>query len=852
MTVILINNITKNDRNTVGGKALGCAVMKHMGMSVPEGFAVTRHAFDAFLEHRKLTGLVQDTIAAFSGKDTEDDLERKCRALADTIRNAALHDTLKKTLHAHILRLSGPVAVRSSATIEDSMECAFAGVFHSELNVEKDALEHAVLTCWSQFFEYHALTQIMRSNTDPRDMGVALLVQEMVPAEKAGVLFTMDPTGRDTHLAILSVTEGTGEKLMDGQTSEEPIKVVRKSRLPKDYTQKPPVSQAVLTELMNHGRMLENEFNHPQDIEWAIAGNHIFFLQVRPITTISDRAMRSIEWTRELSEERYPKPISPLGWSILQDLFQENLKVLSKRFGLTAKHPEHVAITIRHHVYSNRHFFDIPRSMRPNPLKQKKLLVHLIKEQADVLRYVIPSMATTSSFGFKWLILSRFFKAFIFPHAGEILEAWDKHLHGSIKEMDEFNTIDFESLDVKELLAVRERMEASAMQYMEPDLAIYVVKMACSWMVEKIAQTVQPEDPVSMLTDLTSALDNNRTLTMNKDIARMSELFKAEPDIKRFLLDEDYDAVIRTMAEKNKPLLDAFIEHNGHLTTNWDIMESTWGEDPVKILQMLRSYIVSDALKTFQDFQAQGKKRFKEARDTIMRHFDDSSWMVSFFDDVVVYLREFMRIDEEHHFYCSRLFKPMRKLFFELGRRFAEQHVINQAEDIFFLTLPEIYDAADTSGTFPRRYLVQSRQTSFRQSLANRPPDNFIGLSPVIPKADPVIRNGNAAWKGNGAGPGVAMGRVRIIESTADARDFAEGDVFVTTSPNPAFTPLFAVASALVTSTGSILSHGVVSAREYQLPAVIGIPDITRKLENGQYIKVDGDNGIVSLIQYND
>jgi len=224
----------------------------------------------------------------------------------------------------------------------------------------------------------------------------------------------------------------------------------------------------------------------------------------------------------------------------------------------------------------------------------------------------------------------------------------------------------------------------------------------------------------------------------------------------------------------------------------------------------------------------------------------ESSWAGRFVDELLTVLHDFMRIDEEHHFYASRLYRPLRRLYADLGRRLVELEVIEQPDDIYFLELEDIFGALERPG-FTRRYLVQARRATFARAASARPPDRFLDQAPIAGDSVAAPRPGANILHGTGASPGVASGRVRVIESPDDVAAFVSGEVLVTPTPNPAWTPIYALAAALVTATGGTLSHGLVSAREYQLPAVIGIADVTRRLENGQKVTVDGDRGTVSI-----
>jgi pyruvate,water dikinase len=285
---------------------------------------------------------------------------------------------------------------------------------------------------------------------------------------------------------------------------------------------------------------------------------------------------------------------------------------------------------------------------------------------------------------------------------------------------------------------------------------------------------------------------------------------------------------------------------NGHLTTNWDLREPTWGEAPHMILSLLRGYALGVRRRHHLELNAAQKQRQEAMRQQALAQLGDSSWAGRFFNELLTMLHDFMRIDEEHHFYASRLYRPLRRLYAEIGRRLTTSRVIEQPDDIYFLELEEIYGALDRPG-FTRRYLVQMRRASFERAGTARPPDTFLDQSPVLPDVKAGALTEANVLCGVGASPGVASGRVRVVETSDDMSAFVSGEVLVTPAPNPAWTPLYAFASALVTSTGSALSHGLVSAREYHLPAVIGIADVTRRLENGQHVTVDGDQGIVSI-----
>jgi pyruvate,water dikinase len=833
---LALEAVRPDDGSRVGGKALGCARLIALGLPVPRGFALTTDALERALVAAGLDERRRALYDAFRGAAPEAELQAQAAALQEAVRAAPLPPEVERALADAAAGLTAPFAVRSSATAEDSRASAFAGVYHSELDVARERLGAAARTCWAHAFGYAALTHALRHNVDPESLRLALVVQEMVPASTAGVLFTQEPSGAHPESALVAITRGLGERLMQGEVDGDSVRLPRDGARPAD---------ALLGSLWSLINKLERALGHPQDVEWAQTGDRLLFLQTRPITSLEARRGPSIVWTRELTEERFPLPISPLGWSSLQGVLQVNMKTLAERFGLIARRPDDVARTIRHYVYSNEKFFSIPGSLRPNPLAHARFLPTYLREALGFFRHL--PFALGRRWGVRWLFYRQIMRAAIFPHAREIRGSWDAHLAGLIAEMDAFNRVEPDTLDDAALLRHRATMEEVARRYMEPDLAIYVVKIACSWMVGKIGEALRGKPDAAFLTDLTSGLVENRTLRMNTELETLFDSFAAEPRLVELLRGEKYDQLLHSLDGAPALELEKFIQLNGHLTTNWDLREPTWGEDPRIILKMMRSYALAERRRRFGEVAAERAARYRAAREAIAPALAEAGWFAQFFDELLQTLHDFMRIDEEHHFYCSRVYRPMRRVYAEIGRRLVERKVLDHAADVYFLELDEAIEAL-RHPAFSRRWLVEMRRGDFQRSASARPPDRFLDQAPLLsPAAEHQLTDGRAVFRGVGASPGVASGSVRVVEAPEHVAAFQAGEILVTASPNPAWTPVYAVASALVTSTGSILSHGLVSAREYHLPAVIGISDVTKKLTTGQKVTVDGDQGIVSV-----
>jgi len=842
------------DAAQVGGKAAGLVRLRRAGYPLPRTQILTGAAYRRALDACGVLAERDALVERFAEVDDPEALREPCEALAARVRSPAweLPPEVAGALDEACLRAQGRLAVRSSSTLEDGMQSSFAGVFHSELGVVgRPELERAVREVWASALSYGATLHALTHGQDPRAQRMAVLIQKQISAEWAGVFFTREPTGLRPDDAYVMCTEGTAELLLEGQESGHAWHV------PRDFSQLEPPPEAqglptrVVDTLLRWGRRLEQAWGVPLDLEWAAVGGQVTLLQARPITTLTRCEDPPIHWTRELSEERFPKPISPFGWSALAELLPSNTLTLKRRFGLSSRRGPKVATTIDHYVYSDKDYFDLRRNVRVNPLGQLRYFAAYLREAGDAVRW-LPALFGGGKLGLRWLALSRLFRAFVFPHAREVSGSWTKHVRGILAQADAFNAIDWRACTPQELWEHKQAMEQVARDYMEPDLAIYVVKMLCKLILVELGKALEGEERAAFLTDLTSGVENC-TLTMNAELEALYRALEQVPGARDQLrqgelaqllerLDAADDDATRAAARE----LAAFVHANGHNTNNWDVQQPTWGEDRRQILALLVSYSHVGQRQTAAELHAQQVARYARAREALLgRLRREAPFLVGFAEDLLDTLREFMAIDEEHHFYCSRLYAPVRQLLFELAGRFVRDRVLEQPSDVFYLTNAEIRGVLAQAAPHTRKLLVRARRRSFERALAQRPPHAYLNAKPLEPEAP--VPDGEGTLTGTGASPGRARGKVRVVIDPEDAAAFQPGEILVVPTPNPVWTPLYAVAGALVTTTGGALSHGLVTAREYGLPAVVGIGDVTRTLHTGDEVLVDGTRGTVTV-----
>lgn len=828
--------------DTLGGKGKGIQTLMRAGLRVPMTVAIGPQFFDEIENEFSLKSKRQSLVKAFSNfSSSSEDLRRTCLQYQGEFfkeKLPAKHENILKDIFIYYKDKFGSFCVRSSANREDGTESAFAGVFESYLNITE--VEHFILAIkqsLAQVMSYEVIVNCLKNNIDPNSLKMGVIIQEFAPCIDYGVLFSTDPIGKDPDHFFLSIAKD-GEKLMSGEIESKNYQCSRHhiEELPKKYQK-----------LASKVEELEKLQGGPVDIEWGIdqKGDLIFF-QCRSVTTYQSELASNVRWSRDLAEERYPEPMSPLGWSILRDVFETNLVTLKDRFGLKASSPDDVAITIGHYVYANDQFFALSNmkphiwSLLPNILK----IIAGLGLTIFMVPYIfILSLTGRTQLKVKDFLILGIYKFFIFVHAQDILDQWDKNLYRLIDEFDELSNEEISKYSITELYNYKYRLMHVGDQYMEPDLAIYVVKMACEYMVKRIGSLVMPNmTPIDFLSTVSQGLESNRTLEMAKSMDELSAAIKKQPELIAYMKNNDPDAFFANADSYVLKAFEKFEKLNGHLTVNWDFRVPTWQENKVHLFKMLLSIVENTERKDVADQASKKNESFKQKNKEILASMKQG-FLQDFHEELLKYLREFMRIDEEHHFYCSRVFKSLRKLYMTLGQRLVEKGVLEYPEDIFMLKSQEVDELCHKEEFFSRRFLVSNRKKTFDAAFDINPPDEYLGS---IAQYKETVRDGNS-FRGTAASPGIVSGHVRIIKNLDDCHKIKKGDIIVTQTPNPVYVPLYSVAGAIVANTGSILSHGMVAAREYEIPAVIGIANISKILEEGQKVQVDGNTGTVTI-----
>lgn len=772
-----------------GGKGAALLRLLRHGLPVPRTWVVPPSAFKRFLEENELWDL------AVRGDD-------------EALRARIPEAPLPFSLDAPCARM----AVRSSALEEDGKVYSHAGQYESLLNVPPEGLADALRACWASYHTERAAAY----RGGPADPGaMAVLVQEMVDARAAGVLFTINPlTGSWREMTVEAVW-GLGESLVAGLTVPDRYVVRRPRHTPAplqrllartalavesetiapqerelvamrtggvaERAPEAPLARKLTTEevlaLGRLGLRCESVLGGPQDVEWAVdRGGRIVLLQSRRITTRQELPRGGATlWTRRFVGERWPDGATPLGWSIVAPVLEHFIAYpgTSGRY-LGGDPPLRV---VRGHPYVNvtvfRHLaFKLPGAPPPRfmldffPPEEERTWVARAAAPPDFRVYAAILSETFSERRwrrFRWNPLSNW-------------RAWDTFLAGLPPRLE----------------ALEHAAPEQALHVATPLVRDYVkVHITSLLFANLFYEIVGPQLPEAEREVLLRPPAGSITGRVN------GELWALGRDPSR---------------------LDAFLRAHGHRSSaSWEVFSRRWSEDPAGVVAL--AAIVAegpDPRARAAEEEAAAAAALRRVHDPLLRR-------------AVSLTQTYLRLREEQRYHFDRILFALKRQLVALGARWFED-----PETVRFLTVPEL------DGSLGAAELRRTAARRAAEPVDPNPPDFLRG-----DEALPVPAIGARRCQGLGISPGVVRGRTRVIRSPEEGARLQPGEILVARATDPGWTPLFPRAGGLVLELGSMLSHGAVVAREYRLPGVVNIPGATRLFPDGTEVTVDGRGGVV-------
>lgn len=798
-----------------GGKGANLLRLAAAGLPAPPGFILTTAAYRSFLSHNGVdpTGRVVDRRVFETGSFTGE--------LAQSILQAGFE--LGKATGG-----SPPLlAVRSSATVEDLSAASFAGQGDSFLNVPAptdstgpagEPLLTAVRKCWASLWSGRAQHYLDARNGPPPQM--AVLVQVMIPCRTSGIAFTVDPLDSSPTI-VVEAAPGLGDELAAGRVSGERYRVGRGDGVQGTEAGAGGLLDAdQLEKVVELALAAERELGAPQDVEWGFGDGGLYLFQSRPITVRSSGFFTgripndTHSWTSGFFNERFPRPVSPLGWTLLSELLvplalSDPLRFLGVR---TLNMPPLIKL-YRGHPYANVAAFQMLYAVFPDRFLP-----------ADAYRY-FPDGDTSLRFRVTyprsiWAPRTFFSLALTFIQQPAHASPW--HNYNTWRR--------FEKRHARRLGSLQSHL--AAMENPDP---------AALWDMHRAAQKLNYSLLRLHRWSLTLA-DLMFTIlrrllgawTPGKDQETDEIAARLVAGIPSYSL--QLNAALSRLAAGRIDLR-TFLQDYGHRSFDLDIAHPTFADDPSQVERL--AHLLDRPGPNEESFEKRALDRVQMERDCLTML---SSWQRPVFRSVLKLSRAYMELRENQRFVWQKTLAFQRQLFLSLGRLWLER-----PEDIFCATLEEVRAAALEGVPIPRETIsLRCSELSRLEEEHSRAPELCY---PAFLQGDKPISCSSLEigkqYAGLPVSPGVARGPARIVLSPDRLDRIRPGDVLVTRGADPGWTPVFSLLSGLILETGGQLSHGAVLAREYGLPAVAALQNITALLADGQMVVVDGRTGWV-------
>jgi rifampicin phosphotransferase len=860
--VLGLEETDKTQAALVGGKGANLAELSRIeGVRVPAGFCVTTDAFRRIMAQAPSIDDRLDQLSRLSPDDREA-ISTLSAEIRQTIEGIAIPDDLAAAITRALEQLGehAAYAVRSSATAEDLPTASFAGQQDTYLNLVGPAaiLQH-VGRCWASLFTERAVTYRLRNGFDHRKVAMAVVVQQMVFPQAAGIVFTADPVTGNRKVATVDASFGLGEALVSGLVNPDVYQVrdgevitraiAAKKRaicaspaggtqvLPIDPQQqeRPALTDAQVVRLVQLGRRIEAHLHRPQDIEWCLVEDGFQIVQSRPITTLfpipaagdqENHVYLSVGHQQMMTDAMKPLGVSVWQLTAMAPMLEAGGRLFvdaTRRLASPASRAALLDLVGRgdplirdalETVLGRGDFIaELPDGGGPSRPLAGGASASIETDPALVTELIKRSRASIAA-------LRRDIRAKTGPGLFEfLLEAFQEHKRALS--------------DPLSMQAIMAGMEATW------------------WLNDKLQEWLGEKNAADTLT---LSAPNNVTSEMGLALLDVADVIRPYPQVVAFLQgvgDEGFLDELPKLAGgiEARDAIEAYLDRYGmRCAGEIDITRPRWSERPTTLVP-----VILDNVKLFEPGAAE--RRFEQGRQEAQRKEQDVLARLRALPDgeqkaeetkrMIDRVRTFIGYREYPKYGIISRYFVYKQALLEEAERLVRAGVLRSEEDIFYFTVNELHEVALSNRVDEQ--LLQQRKDAFRSYQALTPPRVLTSDGEAIAGAYRRDDAPAGALIGLPVSAGTVEGRARVILDMAEA-DLEAGDILVTAYTDPSWSPLFVAITGLVTEVGGLMTHGAVIAREYGLPAIVGVEHATRLIQDGQRIRVHGTDGYIEIL----
>ncbi|MED4073969.1 phosphoenolpyruvate synthase [Priestia endophytica] len=867
--VVSFQEIDKTQLLLVGGKGLNLGKLaKIQGIQVPEGFCVTTEAYQKALEQNEAFHelLAQLTLLKVEDRNQIGEISRKIRKI---IMEVEIPSDVVKAV-AHYLSQFGDehaYAVRSSATAEDLPHASFAGQQDTYLNIiGKEAILRHISKCWASLFTDRAVIYRMQNGFDHNQVYLAVIIQRMVFPQASGILFTADPITSNRKLLSIDASFGLGEALVSGLVSADCYKVqegeivdkriatkklaiygrkeggTETQQIDPDQQKTQTLAEQQILQLARIGRQIEAYFGCPQDIEWCLVDDTFYIVQSRPITTLypipEANDQENHIYVSVGHQQMMTDPMKPLGLSF---------------FLLTTPAPMRKAggrlfVDVTHMLASLDSRKMLLNSMGQHDPLMKDALITII-ERGDFIKS-LPNDKQEQSSGKRNKSVSSPDSRAQIENDPTIVSDLIKSSQRSIEELKQniqtklgSDLFDFILEDIQILKKILFNPQSSAVFMAAIDASSWINEKMKEWLGEKnVADT------------LSQSVPNNITSEMGLALLDVADVIRPYPEVMDYLQNVKDDNFLDELVkidggQETQDAIIAYLNKYGmRCAGEIDITKTRWSEKPITLVPMILSNIKNfEPNASYRKFEQGRRVALKKEQELLdrLKQLPDGEHKAKETKRMIDLIRNFIGYREYPKYGMVNRYFVYKQALLKEAEQLVQTNVIHEKEDIYYLTFEELHEVVRTNKLDYE--IISKRKDEYKLYEKLTPPRVITSDGESIVGKYKRENLPAEAVVGLPVSSGVIEGRARVILNMGDA-NLEDGDILVTTFTDPSWTPLFVSIKGLVTEVGGLMTHGAVIAREYGLPAVVGVENATKLIKDGQRIRVNGTDGYIEIL----
>lgn len=866
--VLGFRDIDKAKLMAVGGKGANLGELARIEeIIVPDGFCISTEAFKRIIGETPELNELLDRLTHLKVEE-RDKICKLCGEIRKVIEETAIPEDIVEEITSHLSRFGeqNAYAVRSSATAEDLPAASFAGQYDTYLNIiGKNAILKHISKCWASLFTDRAVTYRLQNGFDHRKVNLSVIIQKMVFPHASGIMFTADPVTSNRKVLSIDAGFGLGEALVSGLVNADIYKVrdskvidkkvsvkklavyavkdggTRAQEIEIEQRNRPALTDEQVLQLEHLGRKIEEHFGYPQDIEWCLADDIFYIVQSRPITTLypipdADDKENHV-YLSVGHQQMMTNPLKPLGMSLMQLIsYGKWFKAGGRLFIDVA--PMLASLDGRKLLLNNMRQLE--------PLTEDAVMTII---ERDFIK-CLPNDKKEQNSGNSDKVKPPAEPQAQIENNPTIVCDLIRKSRTSIEELKQniqgksgTDLIDFILEDLQELKRILFDPQSSA---------VYLAAINASlWINEKMSEWLGEKNPADILSQ---SVPNNITSEMGLALMDVADVIRHYPKVIAYLQKIKDDDFLEKLVqfdggqEARDAILSYLDKYGMRCSGEIDITRPRFSEKPTALLPMIlnniRNFEPHASKRKFEQGRQETLEKEKELLERL-KTLPDGEEKVKETKRMIDLIRNFIGYREYPKYgMVSRYFVYKQALLNEADR-LVQKNVIQEKEDIFYLSLEELREVLVTNKLDYE--IICKRKEEYKLFEKLTPPRVITSDGEIIAGEYKLENLPAGAMAGLPVSSGVIEGKARVILSIENA-NLDDGDILVTTFTDPSWTPLFVSLKGLVTEVGGMMTHGAVIAREYGLPAVVGVENATKLIKDGQRIRVNGTEGYVEIL----